>query len=549
MTYVEQVNLNLAAYLGGDMNAIDAARILRLPLTKNIKYQPPRDVVLVHCNGAEYCLSDFDFLPLAERPRKVEGREPNSMALERIMACGFMQNCREHADRLTEPHWYAMVTQLCREPGGVGLIHQLSKPYPKYSPAETDKKILHAVNDTGPITCQKIRSELFDCGTDCGCRAPAALRFVREQEVDVSNVSSVSEVSNDSGVSGCQQDVSGCQQASAMSAESAMSAGARGAGKPFNLASEIREWVVNSTGSFSVADVDREFGLRTRNEKNARAKILERLVLSNLVNKDRRVKGKYHAIDTTLEVVDLENVQIENFQIEMPFGLSSMVTIPPKSVVMLAGSTNAGKTALMMHMMACGVMEDRQDMLYLMSEMGESEYAQRVAPFGYAPSNWQRCVRAASKSTGFDGIIKTHNPNGLSFVDYLEEIDGEYYKIPSDIRAIYDALGTGVAFIAIQKKSGALHGRGGEATAEKARLYLALDNMVHSPGFDIVALKIIKAKCYPGENPNGKEIHFKIIKGHKLETVSDWMYCNEKQRSGYKDKYERQFCQHPARIY
>ena len=83
-------------------------------------------------------------------------------------------------------------------------------------------------------------------------------------------------------------------------------------------------------------------------------------------------------------------------------------------------------------------------------------------------------------------------------------------------------------------------GRGGEGTTEKARLYLTMDTMVNSPEATIVAIKIIKAKDYPGANPNGKEIHVKIEnKGATITPISEWMYCNEVQREQYTRKYEQ----------
>ena len=41
----------------------------------------------------------------------------------------------------------------------------------------------------------------------------------------------------------------------------------------------------------------------------------------------------------------------------------------------------------------------------------------------------------------------------MTCVDFLEDVGGDFFKIPSDIRAIYDSLGDGVAIIAIQKKT------------------------------------------------------------------------------------------------
>lgn len=60
---VEESLKRLASYLGGDMAATDASRILRIPGTLNHKYDPPKDVILIGENPDECKLSDFDFLP------------------------------------------------------------------------------------------------------------------------------------------------------------------------------------------------------------------------------------------------------------------------------------------------------------------------------------------------------------------------------------------------------------------------------------------------------------------------------------------------------
>ena len=60
------LNQGIASWLGGDPNACDIARILRLPGTENLKYNPPRAVKLFATTGARYNLMDFDFLPRAE---------------------------------------------------------------------------------------------------------------------------------------------------------------------------------------------------------------------------------------------------------------------------------------------------------------------------------------------------------------------------------------------------------------------------------------------------------------------------------------------------
>lgn len=60
---VENLLRRLAASLDGDVKATDVSRILRVPGTLNLKYDPPRSVEVKLENPVEYDLSDFDFLP------------------------------------------------------------------------------------------------------------------------------------------------------------------------------------------------------------------------------------------------------------------------------------------------------------------------------------------------------------------------------------------------------------------------------------------------------------------------------------------------------
>lgn len=71
----ENYLLRLATYFHGDLNAIDASRILRVPGSKNHKYTPPKLVVLKQLNkNLEYSIEDFDFLPQAEKPKAAQGK-------------------------------------------------------------------------------------------------------------------------------------------------------------------------------------------------------------------------------------------------------------------------------------------------------------------------------------------------------------------------------------------------------------------------------------------------------------------------------------------
>ncbi len=92
--------------------------------------------------------------------------------------CLFMQHAKDHAASLSEPLWYAMVTNLVRFEGGPEAVHKLSEPYPGYSRRETDAKIRHAQESTAaPHTCQWLGDYGFPCPEmgRCPARSPAGL--------------------------------------------------------------------------------------------------------------------------------------------------------------------------------------------------------------------------------------------------------------------------------------------------------------------------------------------------------------------------------------
>ena len=111
-----------------------------------------------------------------EEEAKEEGEE-QKITLD-WRKCEFLLYCEKNAKTLSEPLWYAMLSNLCRlGKEGRRLAHQLSEPYPGYTKAETDKKLDHAEEASGPITCKKIAKEGFRCpsGERCKAKAPAAL--------------------------------------------------------------------------------------------------------------------------------------------------------------------------------------------------------------------------------------------------------------------------------------------------------------------------------------------------------------------------------------
>lgn len=194
---VENLLKRLASYFQGDRKSTDASHLLRIPGTLNFKYTPAREVVQIYPQKEgehnEYSLEDFDNLLPPEEEAPKENRQYTKEMNERlnqIMECEYLKHCDVDRKTLSEPEWYRMVMILCREQGGPDLIHRLSKGYPGYSFQETDRKIIHAINDTGPTTCEYIRRELkFDCKKDCGVTSPILLGRVGKEDGPITSAS------------------------------------------------------------------------------------------------------------------------------------------------------------------------------------------------------------------------------------------------------------------------------------------------------------------------------------------------------------------------
>lgn len=182
---VEAILKGLAKAFGGDPAVTDLSRVLRLPGTMNCKdpsYPKPCKVLSLEPD-LRYSVEDFSQYKESVRDSRLSKKAsityegPPADPQKVIASCLFIQHCRDNAVCLEEPLWYMMISNLVRCKGGADLIHQFSKPYPEYSPVETEAKIAHALGDTGPHTCARIVELGFrDCPEGgCGVKAPIVL--------------------------------------------------------------------------------------------------------------------------------------------------------------------------------------------------------------------------------------------------------------------------------------------------------------------------------------------------------------------------------------
>jgi hypothetical protein len=280
-------------------------------------------------------------------------------------------------------------------------------------------------------------------------------------------------------------------------------------GDDFNFSAEVREWVLSTKGHFLSTDVHRELALSTLSTDQRRvnktlSQILSRLCEEGIIERVRDRRGCFRRIERESEALDFLNADcstIFDLKWPSPFHLERLVNLYPKNIVVVAGDSNAGKTALLLNVIRMNMNKLR--IAYFSSEMGPEELRLRLENFQMPVNEWK--FEAYERAANFaDAVI----PDAVNIIDYLELTDN-FYQVAGEIKAVFDRLTTGVALIALQKKEGATLGRGGDFSQEKARLYLSMG---------AGELKIVKGKNWAmkGVNPAGKVFKFKLVDGCKF---------------------------------
>ena len=296
-----------------------------------------------------------------------------------------------------------------------------------------------------------------------------------------------------------------------------------GENSPRKIRAEVEGWIesnkcnIGVTGLLRVSlrDCYGDLGFKSTNEKAMCRMAFKRLVEKGILEQVPNQVGIYRSVNGNLDVLDFMNADTEPFHVKFPLGVHEFVTLYKKSLVVLAGEPNAGKTAFLLNT-ARKNMDQAPN--YFSSEMGAAELQVRLKKFPFPLESW-RSVRFFAKSSDFPKAI---DPNGLNIIDYLE-VAKDFYEVGGLLTDIFNALDKGVAIVGIQKPSGRDTGIGGARTLDKARLYLAIE-----PGI----LKIVKGKIWRNENinPNGMWIrwllgggaNFKIVP--EVEGGNDWRH-------------------------
>jgi hypothetical protein len=267
----------------------------------------------------------------------------------------------------------------------------------------------------------------------------------------------------------------------------------------------VLQWVTLTSGAFNTRQICDELVIITPEGKNNLRVILHRLVESGVIARTA-VDGTYRRIDNERKAIDWENADITaNIPIQLPFNLHTICKVYPKSIIIVAGSKNEGKTAFLMQCIKLNINPDLGfNIDFYNSETGPEQLKARFEQLGIprpAPfATWEQ----------YDNFADVIEPEHLSIIDYMD-MNSELYLIGDEIDKIFRKLTTGCAIIGLQKPPAAVTyvrgvkkvierdlAYGGGFTAKRAVIYVSLSNH---------RLKLVycKTPMNPKLNPNNKQ--------------------------------------------
>lgn len=281
-----------------------------------------------------------------------------------------------------------------------------------------------------------------------------------------------------------------------------------------NIMQEVREWAMITSGHFLITDYHRESQVITSDHKHAVAVAFSRLEKEGIIEKFGNKRGCYRRIEKQTEEIEWWQADCEEISLRLPLGLEEYVKILPKTITVIAGSQDAGKTALLLNFAYDNA--NKHNIHYFSSEMDANELAIRLGCLTPYKKDVLRKIRFMDRSHSFTDVIA---PDAINVIDYFE-IGDNFFRIAEEFKSIRDKLNKGIAVIALQKDKGKEYGRGASFSMEKPRLYLSLDRDASYGN----VLRVKKAKNWRNTsiNPNGLMRKFWIYQGINLSPNGIW---------------------------
>jgi len=294
----------------------------------------------------------------------------------------------------------------------------------------------------------------------------------------------------------------------------------------------VREYIdIRSGEKFSLDQICRDLHVYERENRKLVAIALSRLVSQEKLEKVSNYReALYRSIDNSCKYIDWVNANTEDIlDIKWPygidddsqFGFDGRVKVSPADVIVIAGTSNMGKTAFCLNFLWENM--DAHPCTLIGNEYKASKFARRVSGMTWkAPVNGEGEAKfeLIERREHWKDIIR---PDNINIIDWLN-LGDNWFEIGKVIEGIQSKLDKGIALISIQKDEHKALGRGASFSEELSSLYLTMD---------FGRLYVRKCKEWQEWNPNRTTYGFDLTNaGTKFRNIRLITKCRRCWGSG-----------------
>ena len=258
--------------------------------------------------------------------------------------------------------------------------------------------------------------------------------------------------------------------------------------------------------NFDLDYICRNLGIQEAVNRKYVATVLSKMVKADELEKRR---GKYRFIDKEVKFVEWENAEVRPieglvypYDVERSdgFGFEDYVILYPGDLIVIAGNSNAGKTAWCLNFLVNNM--DKFKCRFITNELGDKQkFKARISSFDWVDvldKNGKGKFEVIKRYTSWQDIIL---PDAINIVDWINLAGDRSYDIGMILQSI-QAKSPLLGVIAIQKSEGNPLGRGKDFSRDLASLYLTID---------YGKLTVVKCKSWEKDDPNNKMFGFRVV--------------------------------------
>src|SRR3990167_6609655 len=270
----------------------------------------------------------------------------------------------------------------------------------------------------------------------------------------------------------------------------------------------VKQWLALVNHTFDIREIWYDIGIDTPEGKSHLRVILYRFEHQEPPLVVSVGSGKYRKTDTDLVPMPWQAADSnKTLPLLFPFGEHNYCKIFTKSIIIVAGSKNVGKTAYLYNFIKLNMTKFIIDLFN--SETSPDQMNERFCPLAIPnPSPFNVYER-------YDNFADVIHPDHISVIDYLD-FNSEVYLVGTEIDLMFRKLNKGVAIIGLQKPPPTkvlVRGvekmvdrdlaYGGGFTAKRAILYITMSA-------NRLKLLYVKTPTKRIKNPNNMTFSFNI---------------------------------------